>query len=214
LSKTIAIRVPIRQSERVSSGDASKFWDGEAATFDDEADHGLRDPVLRDAWRQLLRSVLPEPPVDVADLGCGTGSLSVLLATEGYRVVGIDASPRMVEAANRKAIDAGIGVAFQLGDASNPVLDPLSFDVVLVRHVTWALPAPADAVRRWVALLRDGGRLVLIEGRWSTGAGITADELTRIVHPIVPNVETRPLTDPTLWGTPLVDERYILVARK
>ncbi|HEY5170385.1 MAG TPA: class I SAM-dependent methyltransferase [Acidimicrobiia bacterium] len=195
------------------SGDASKFWDGEAATFDDEADHGLHDPVIREAWRRLLRSVLPQPPADVADLGCGTGSLSVLLALEGYRVVGIDSSPRMVVAANQKAIDAGTSVAFRHDDASYPALDPSSFDVVLVRHVTWALPAPDEAVSRWAALLRDGGRLVLIEGRWSTGAGITADELTRIVSRIVPDIEARPLTDATLWGAPPVDERYMLVAR-
>jgi hypothetical protein len=66
----------------------------------------------------------------------------------------------------------------------------------------------------WAALLRDGGRLVLIEGHWSTGAGITADELTRIVRPIVPRVETRPFTDATFWGAPLVDERYMLVAHR
>ena len=30
------------------------YWDSQAPTFDDQPDHGLRDPHVRDAWRQLL----------------------------------------------------------------------------------------------------------------------------------------------------------------
>ncbi len=36
-----------------------EFWDAEAAAFDDEPDHGLRDPATREAWRQLLAAHLP-----------------------------------------------------------------------------------------------------------------------------------------------------------
>ena len=83
----------------------------------------------------------------------------------------------------------------------------------MVRHVTWALPAPADAIRRWAALLRPGGRLVLVEGLWSTGAGLTARALTDLVHPVIPTIEVQPLTDPALWGGPITDERYLMVAQ-
>ena len=81
----------------------SELWDAEAATFDDEPDHGLRDPEVREAWRRLLRDHLPEPPARVADLGCGTGTLSVLLADEGYAVDGVDFSPEMVREAQSRA---------------------------------------------------------------------------------------------------------------
>jgi hypothetical protein len=30
-------------------------WDDQAVTFDDEPDHGLRDPAVRQAWADLLR---------------------------------------------------------------------------------------------------------------------------------------------------------------
>ena len=36
------------------SEDPRTYWDGQAATFDDEPDHGLADPATREAWRQLL----------------------------------------------------------------------------------------------------------------------------------------------------------------
>ena len=55
-----------------------EIWDLEAASFDDEPDHGLADPETRAAWRELLLGVLPEPPARIADLGCGTGTLTRL----------------------------------------------------------------------------------------------------------------------------------------
>ena len=109
---------------RMPAGEASEFWDDQAATFDDEADHGLRDPFTREAWRRLLRAVLPDPPADVADLGCGTGSLSVLLAEDGYRLTGVDLSAEMVAAATRKAADSGVSVAFDKAMPRIPTLPP------------------------------------------------------------------------------------------
>ena len=75
-------------------------WDAEAATFDDEPDHGLVDPTVRAAWRQVLLNVLPPQPARILDLGCGTGSISVLLAEMGHSVTGID---------RRGAVSTGAG---------------------------------------------------------------------------------------------------------
>jgi ubiquinone/menaquinone biosynthesis C-methylase UbiE len=196
----------------VSIDETARFWDAQARTFDDEPDHGLRNPA-RDAWREMLRSVLPEPPADVVDLGCGTGSLAVLLSEEGYRVTGIDLSPKMLERAIAKARAAGTNTSSRQGDASDPQLERASMDVVVVRHLTWSLADPHDAVRKWSRLLRRGGRLVLVEGLWSTGTGMTALRLDAIVRPIVSDCETRALTDEALWGGPIDDERFVLVAR-
>ena len=116
---------------------------------------------------------LPPIPGRVADLGCGTGTLSLLLAEEGYAVDGVDFSPEMVRRATAKA-GSFPGTSFVVGDAADPPLRGGAYDVVLCRHVLWALPDPAAALARWVELLAPGGRLVLVEGSWSTGAGLTA----------------------------------------
>lgn len=94
------------------------FWDAQAKSFDDEPDHGLSDPVVRDAWMVRLRSWLPAPPAEVVDLGCGTGTLSVLLAGAGFTVRGVDLSAQMIQAARAKAAAAGLDVGFQQGDAA------------------------------------------------------------------------------------------------
>ena len=46
------------------------------------------------------------------DLGCGTGTLSVLLAQAGYEVVGADISPDMLAVAQEKAFAAGQDICF------------------------------------------------------------------------------------------------------
>ncbi|GHB53292.1 SAM-dependent methyltransferase [Streptomyces viridiviolaceus] len=188
-------------------------WDAQAAVFDDEPDHGLRDAGVRRAWARRLSSWLPARPGDVLDAGCGTGSLSLLAAEQGHRVTGVDRSPAMVERARAKL--AGRDAVFLTGDAAAPPVGQQRFDAVLVRHVLWTLPDPGRALRHWRELLRPGGRLVLVEGVWGTVApvGIPADRLTALLTPLAGRVRVERLSDDaSLWGREVDDERYAVVA--
>jgi SAM-dependent methyltransferase len=188
-------------------------WDAQAADFDDEPDHGLRDPQVRAAWAERLRGWLPAAPADVLDLGCGTGSLSLLAAEQGHRVTGVDLSANMLERARAKP--AGYDAEFLAGDAAQPPVGGRRFDVVLVRHVLWALPDPAGALRHWRSLLRPAGRLVLVEGVWGTltPVGIPTDRLLTLLAPLVDHTQVEQLSgDARLWGKEVDDERYAVVA--
>jgi SAM-dependent methyltransferase len=66
----------------------------------------------------------------VLDLGCGTGSHDILLAGRGYRVVGVDRSPEMVERAQRKAREAGVALDVRVGDVRSAVVEG-GFDAVI-----------------------------------------------------------------------------------
>jgi SAM-dependent methyltransferase len=206
-----------------SGGGSGVDWDAAAAAFDDEADHGLRDPVVRDAWDARMGEWLPRQPGDVLDLGCGTGSLSLLAAERGHRVTGVDLSPAMVALARAKL--AGRDAVFLVGDAAAPPVGEQLFDVILVRHVLWALPDPGRALRHWRGLLRPsgishvvgsgGGRLVLVEGVWGTTSpvGVPADRLTALLAPLVRDMRVERLShDARLWGKEVDDERYAVVA--
>ncbi|MFF5145634.1 class I SAM-dependent methyltransferase [Streptomyces sp. NPDC013157] len=188
-------------------------WDAEAARFDEEPDHGLGAPEVRAAWAARLRAWLPERPADLLDLGCGTGSLALLAAEQGHRVTGVDSSPAMVERARAKL--AGRDAVFLPGDAAAPPVGERLFDVLLVRHVLWALPDPARVLRHWRALLRPGGRFVLVEGVWGTvtPVGIPADRLAALLAPLAADVRVEPLSaQAVLWGKEVDDERYAVVA--
>ena len=193
----------------MTSRDDIALWDAEAEAFDEAADHGLRDPAVRAAWRSLLVSLVPAPPARVADLGCGTGTLSLLLADEGHAVDGVDFSPAMVTRARAKG-EGRRDVRFVVGDAAAPALVRAAYDVVLCRHVLWALPNPAAVLRRWVDLLAPGGRLVLVEGRWFNGAGLSAAETVRLVEATGRPAELTLLSEPAYWGREITDERYVV----
>ena len=188
------------------------YWDSQAENFDVEADHGLADPAVRQTWAELLLPLLPKPGCDVADLGCGTGSLSLLLGNAGHRVWGVDLSGEMVARARTKLADAGVAAEFVVGDASAPPLSAGSVDVVIARHVLWALPDPDAALARWAGLLRGSGAMILVEGLWGTGAGIPADRCLELVRSHRKSATVTMLTNPALWGREVTDERYVVVS--
>ncbi|MGX4735879.1 class I SAM-dependent methyltransferase [Kitasatospora griseola] len=206
----------------------AEYWNDAAPAFDQEPDHGLAAEVTRQAWERRLRAWVPDGPLDVLDAGCGTGSLSRLLAEAGHRVTGVDLAAGMVERARAKLAGAGLPGRFLVGDASRPPVGAERFDALLCRHLLWTLPDPDAALRHWTTLLRPGGRLVLIEGRWreavtepyTPGAGelpwaggASADQLARAVRPLVRELRVEPLSaDAALWGGPVTDERYAVVA--
>lgn len=134
------------------------------------------------------------------------------MAGEGHDVVGLDVSTVMIEAARVKAADAGVAVDFTHGDAAEPPLPDGEFDVVLVRHVLWAMPDPRAAIERWVRLLASGGVLVLIEGRWWNGTGLDSATTLDLIRRWHTEPFVRHLTDPVLWGGTIEDERYMIVS--
>jgi 2-polyprenyl-3-methyl-5-hydroxy-6-metoxy-1,4-benzoquinol methylase len=190
-----------------------RLWDNEAATFDNEPDHGLRQPHIRNAWRTHLLRWLPPAPKRILDIGCGTGSLSLLMAELGHQVSGIDLSPAMIAQAETKARIAGQSINLQMMDAVYPHLPPAQFDVLLCRHLLWALPEPAQVLQRWMSLLAAGGRMILIEGFWHTGAGLHAEEVVNALPAPMGNITVQRLSDDTdLWGSAVNDERYAVIA--
>ncbi len=194
---------------------ARAFWNKAAATFDEESDHGLRDPAVRQRWAALLERWLPTPPDAVLDIGCGTGSLTILLAGLGYRMTGVDLSPAMLTQARAKAVDAGVDVSFHVQDAASPVFPPEHFSAILCRHVLWTLPEPTAVLKNWAALLKTGGTLILIEGFWHTGSGLHAQQVQDALPPVLSHLATEDLSrDPLLWGGPVGDERFAVVATR
>lgn len=188
-------------------------WDREAATFDLEPDHGLLDVEVRRAWGGLLAEHLPAAPARVVDIGCGTGSLSLLIGELGHAVSGMDFSSQMLARARSKACAADTALGLVRGDAAFPSFRPATLDAVVVRHVLWALPDVDRALHDWSRLLRPAGVLLLIEGQWSTGAGLAAVQVVEALHRMSRRAAVHELTDQRLWGRAVDDDRYLVVSR-
>lgn len=113
-----------------------------------------------------LRPVLDAGPLDVLDIGGGTGGFAVRVAELGHRVAVVDPSPDALAALGRRAREGGVAerVTGQQGDLSTlfDVVEPASFDLVLCHGVLEVVSEPAGALKALAAVLRPGGTLSLL----------------------------------------------------
>jgi 2-polyprenyl-3-methyl-5-hydroxy-6-metoxy-1,4-benzoquinol methylase len=138
-----------------------------------------------------------------------------VIAKLGHRVTGIDLSPSMISLARTKAANRGVQVEFRVMNATSPELPPRQFDAIVCRHLLWTLREPGQVLRRWAGLLKETGRLVLIEGYWESGAGLRAEEIVKILPPSFTVYSLENLSeDASLWGKAVDDERYAIIADK
>jgi ubiquinone/menaquinone biosynthesis C-methylase UbiE len=165
--------------------------------FDDRAtryDHGWKGRLhheISDRTAALATASVPSPQW-VLDVGCGTGYLTRVLASQypdAEELAGIDAAPRMIKAAKKFPEDDrlkfAVGVAEQLpypDNAIDLVVSTTSFD-----HWTDQQAGLIECAR----VLRPGGRLVLVDqfSRWliptlittRRGKARTKDRATRLL---------------------------------
>jgi ubiquinone/menaquinone biosynthesis C-methylase UbiE len=149
-----------------------RHWDLRAATFDNEAGHGLVSDDQRAAWLNILAPLAGPAPQRILDVGCGTGFVACRFAELGHTVTGVDLSPQMIDRARYKARQAALQIDFRVGDAVHLDFLDTSYDLVVARHVIWSLPEPKRGVEEWLRVLRPGGRLALIEGKWADRADL------------------------------------------
>jgi ubiquinone/menaquinone biosynthesis C-methylase UbiE len=166
-----------------------EHWDRRANAFDEEAGHGLVSDEQRLAWLDLLSRLAGSGPQRVLDVGCGTGFLALRFAELGHTVTAIDLAPRMVDRARQRAAEANQQIDFRVGNAVALDSGDATYDLVVARHVIWNLAEPRRGVAEWLRVLRPGGRLALIEGKWADNEALaqsykrpTSQLLARVIE--------------------------------
>lgn len=157
---------PRRAGARVVEG-VRDYWSARAGTFDEGESRVTRTEELRSAWCAVFGDVLGAEPLEILDVGSGTGEVALLLNDLGHHVQGVDLSPGMVDVANRKARERCEPVFFSVADATALPYPDASFDAVHARHLMWTLPDPSAAVAEWMRVLKPGGKIVITESRWT-----------------------------------------------
>jgi ubiquinone/menaquinone biosynthesis C-methylase UbiE len=125
---------------------------------------GMREETFK---RRLITQANIQPGQRVLDLGCGTGTLTILvkLLYPDANVVGLDGDPQVLEIANSKAVKAGVEITLDQGMAYRLPYPDSSFDRVLSSLVVHHL-AREDKQRMMVEIgrcLRPAGELHIVD---------------------------------------------------
>ncbi|HXG89170.1 MAG TPA: metalloregulator ArsR/SmtB family transcription factor [Vicinamibacterales bacterium] len=124
-------------------------------------DH-LREELFGESFHLYAFLGLLDPSWVVGDLGCGTGQVSELLAPHVAKVVAIDSSPDMLQAARRRLKD-GDGIDARLGSLEAMPIDDAQLDVAVIALVLHHLPDPARVLAECARVLKPGGRALIID---------------------------------------------------
>jgi demethylmenaquinone methyltransferase/2-methoxy-6-polyprenyl-1,4-benzoquinol methylase len=130
-----------------------------------------------DRIRREIAERWVEPGDRVLDIGTGTGTLALMAAARGADVVGIDVSAPMLAEAQRKRERSPVGKRVRFVEAGVAELDTAlggeTFDLVTASLVFSELSPDEQryALRQAAGLLREGGRLVIVDETKPEGAG-------------------------------------------
>jgi ubiquinone/menaquinone biosynthesis C-methylase UbiE len=122
----------------------------------------LRDELFGDRFHLSALAALADPSWTVGDLGCGTGQLSAALAPYVARVVGVDGSAAMLQAA-KKRLSGSDNVDLRRGDLEALPIDDGRLDVATLMLVLHHLPEPIRALAEASRVLKPGGRVVVVD---------------------------------------------------
>ena len=117
------------------------------------------------SWEALSHGLLRLlPPMIIADLGAGEGTLSQLLARTSKQVIAIDNSEKMVEFGAALAKEHGFSnLEYRLGDIEDPPIDTNSVDVALFSQALHHAAVPQRAMDAAHRILKPGGRVLILD---------------------------------------------------
>lgn len=143
----------------------SRRKDNLRSYFDELAGKFGRHYVPGRSWKALSEMLLRLlPPLIIADLGAGEGTLSLLLAQRAKQVIAIDNSEKMVEYGADVAKRSGVeNLEYRLGDLEELPIESGAVDLVLMHQTLHHALHPDKATEEAWRILQPGGRIVILD---------------------------------------------------
>jgi ubiquinone/menaquinone biosynthesis C-methylase UbiE/biotin operon repressor len=133
--------------------------------FDELAGKFGRQYVPGRSWKGIAEALLKlMPPLVIADLGAGEGTISQLMAQRARKVIAIDNSEKMVEFGAELARKHGIGnLEYRLGDIEDVPIRSSSVDLAFLSQALHHAPHPEKAIAEAHRILKPGGRIEVLD---------------------------------------------------
>jgi ArsR family transcriptional regulator len=160
VSATAAAAHDQRRLQTTLAGRRSKsqeFFASSASQWD-----RLRDELFGDRFHLAAMAAFADTNWTIGDLGCGTGRASEALAPFVARVIAVDASAAMLQAA-RKRLQAFGNVDLRRGDLEALPIDEGLLDAATLMLVLHHVTEPARAIAEVARVLKPGGRLIVVD---------------------------------------------------
>ncbi|WP_414625073.1 class I SAM-dependent methyltransferase [Calothrix sp. CCY 0018] len=143
---------------------------GAAVSYDAVTQYALPP---NETWiRQALIDGVNVKPRRILDLGCGTGSTTIMLkqAFPDAEVIGMDLSPYMLLRSFHKSESAGLNIEWQQGNAENTNFPDASFDLVTASLLFHETPSSTTQaiLHECFRLLVPGGQVLILDGNQKT----------------------------------------------
>jgi len=136
---------------------SQEFFSSSAGQWD-----RLRDEIYGERFHLGALAALAQGDWVLGDLGCGTGETSATLAPFVRRVIAVDASAAMLQAA-RKRLQAFDNVELRRGELEGLPIDDAMLDAATMMLVLHYVSEPARALAEVWRVLKPGGRLILVD---------------------------------------------------
>lgn len=130
----------------------------------------------------------------VLDVATGTGNLALPAARAGAIVTGVDIAPNLVMQAHYRAVEEGLTIQFDEGDAEALPYAGASFDLVVTMFGAMFAPRPNLVASEMARVLKPGGRLAMANWSPTSFTGLMFKTKAQHVPP------TLGIPAPILWG--------------
>jgi len=133
--------------------------------FDELAGKFGRQYAPGRSWKGIAEALLKlMPPMVIADLGAGEGTISQLMAQRAKRVIAIDSSEKMVEFGSELARRHNIGnLEYRLGDLEDVPIRAGWVDLAFLSQALHHASHPERAIAEAWRILKPGGRIAVLD---------------------------------------------------
>ena len=136
---------------------SQEFFSSSAGQWD-----RMRDELFGDRFHLTALTAFADPEWIAGDLGCGTGQMTAALAPFVKRVVAVDASAAMLQAA-KKRLHGVDNIELRRGEMEALPIDDARLDAATMALVLHHLPEPEVAMAEVARVLKPGGRALILD---------------------------------------------------